>query len=71
MFGLAPNDLADAQTNARALAIVTGVLAAATVVSAGVSVYLHLSRSPDAPPRENARVDVFIAPAGLAVRGAF
>jgi hypothetical protein len=70
-FPVSRSELDDAQGAARTFFVVTGVLGAATVVSAGLATYVTLSRDP--PPSEPKRgvsgVRVGLGPAGLAIAG--
>ncbi len=74
-FGVSHSDLSDAQGHARALVIVTGVLAAATAASAGITIYLQASQKPGQSsekerPRE-AGLRLLIGPGTLGAQGAF
>jgi hypothetical protein len=70
-FGVSKSDLDTAQSKARTLVIVTGALAGAAAVSAGVTMYLQLSRKPSREPPKDARFELLLGPGGIGARGLF
>jgi hypothetical protein len=68
-FGVSHADLDSAQGKARTLVILTGALGAATVVSAGITLYLQLSRKREAP--KEARFELLFGPGSVGAKGSF
>ena len=70
-FPVSRDDLDSSQGTARDLFVLTGVLAACTIISAGVSTYFtFFSSSPGAgPPPSKARIGVAVGPGGFALQG--
>jgi hypothetical protein len=70
-FGVSKSDLESAQGKARTLVIVTGALAGAAAVSAGITLYFQLSRKrPREAPKE-ARFELLFGPGSVGARGSF
>jgi hypothetical protein len=65
------SELEAAQGKARTLVLVTGALGAATAVSAGISLYLQLSRKPPREAPKEARFEILFGPGSAFARGSF
>jgi hypothetical protein len=70
-FGVARSDLDSAQGKARTLVIVTGGLAAATAISAGITLYMQLSRKPSRESPKDAHLELLFGPGSVGARGSF
>jgi hypothetical protein len=70
-FPISRDDLDSSQGTARDLFILTSVLGACTVVSAGVATYFTFftSSSTSGPPPSKARIGVAVGPRGFAIQG--
>jgi hypothetical protein len=70
-FPISRDDLESSQSTARDLFILTGVLGAGTLISAGVATYFtFFSSGPSSgPPPSKARIGVAVGPRGIALEG--
>jgi hypothetical protein len=67
-FGISHDQLVNAQNSARKLFITTGALGAATLVAAGVSAYVTLTKSPS---KSGPAMGVRVGPGSVGFGGAF
>jgi hypothetical protein len=64
-FGVNPSELEDKRSNAQTLGIVTDVLLASTIISAGFATYFTIRWAGSTPSKSSARNDLYVTPGSV------